>query len=152
VIKKKQSLKRVEEAVSAAHKVGIKVGCFFILGMIGETKEDMKETIKFAHKLRSLGAEYFYFSYATPLYGTELYKQAKEGNYLTSEFSDDALSAVQPLIETPEFTADDLRHLAAEANLVNPTVTHERVLRAIRNPKKAIGILLARNKIKQKIS
>ncbi len=152
VIKKKQSLKRVEEAVSAAHKVGIKVGCFFILGMIGETKEDMKETIKFAHKLRSLGAEYFYFSYATPLYGTELYRLAKEGNYLTKEFSDDALSAVQPLIETPEFTADDLRHLAAEANLVNPTLTHERVLRAIRNPKKAIGILLARNKIKQKIS
>ena len=91
VIKKKQSLKRVEEAVSAAHKVGIKVGCFFILGMIGETKEDMKETIKFAHKLRSLGAEYFYFSYATPLYGTELYRLAKEGNYLTKEFSDDAL-------------------------------------------------------------
>lgn len=152
VIKKKQSLKRVEEAVSAAHKVGIKVGCFFILGMIGETKEDMKETIQFAYKLRRLGAEYFYFSYATPLYGTELYRQAKDAGYLTSEFSDDALSAVQPLIETPEFTVDDLRCLAAEANLVNPTVTHERLLRAIRNPKKAVEILLARNKIKHKVS
>ncbi len=152
IIKKKQSLKRVEEAVSAAHKVGIKVGCFFILGMIGETKEDMKETIKFAHKLRQLGAEYFYFSYATPLYGTELYRQAKEGGYLTSEFSDDALSAVQPLIETPEFTVDDLRCFAAEANLVNPTVTHERLLRAIRDPKKAIEILLARSRIKQKVA
>lgn len=150
VIKKKQSLKRVEEAVSAAHKVGIKVGCFFILGMIGENKEDMKETIKFAYKLRQLGAEYFYFSYATPLYGTELYRQAKEGGYLTNKFSDDALSAVQPLIETPEFTADDLRCLAAEANLVNPTVTSERVLRAIRNPKKAIEILLSRSKVNKK--
>jgi magnesium-protoporphyrin IX monomethyl ester (oxidative) cyclase len=152
VIKKKQSLQRVEDAVSAAHKVGIKVGCFFILGMIGETKEDMKHTIQFAYKLRHLGAEYFYFSYATPLYGTELYRQAKESNYLTSDFSDDALSAVQPLIETPEFTADDLRCLAAEANLVNPTVTHERLLRAIRNPKKALEILLARNKIKHAVS
>ena len=38
VIKKKQDLKRVEQAVSSAHKLGIKVGCFFILGMIGETK------------------------------------------------------------------------------------------------------------------
>jgi magnesium-protoporphyrin IX monomethyl ester (oxidative) cyclase len=152
VIKKKQSLQHIEEVVNAAHKVGIKVGCFFILGMIGETKEDMKQTIQFAHKLRQIGAEYFYFSYATPLYGTELYRQAKEGNYLTSDFSDDALSAVQPLIETPEFTADDLRCIAAEANLANPMVTHERILRAIRNPKKAIEILLARNKIKQKIS
>jgi len=152
VLKKHQNLQHVEEIVSAAHKVGIKVGCFFILGMIGETKEDMKQTIQFAHKLRHLGAEYFYFSYATPLYGTELYRQAKEGNYLTSDFSDDALSAVQPLIETPNFTADDLRCLAAEANLVNPTVTHERILRAIRNPKKALSILLARNKIKHKIT
>jgi len=149
IIKKKQSLKRVEEAVSAAHKVGIKVGCFFILGMIGETKEDMKKTIKFAHKLRYLGAEYFYFSYATPLYGTELYRQAKEGGYLTSEFSDDALSAVQPLIETPEFTVDDLRCLATEANLVNPTVTYERILRAIRDPKKAMEILLSRSKVRK---
>ena len=152
ILKKRQSLQHVEEVVSAAHKVGIKVGCFFILGMIGETKEDMKQTIQFAHKLRHLGAEYFYFSYATPLYGTELYRQAKEGNYLTNDFNDDALSAVQPLIETPDFTADDLRCIAAEANLVNPTLTHERLLRAIRNPKKAIGIILARNKIKQKIS
>ena len=152
VLKKKQSLQHIEKTVSAAHKAGIKVGCFFILGMIGETKEDMKQTIQFAHKLRHLGAEYFYFSYATPLYGTELYRQAKEGNHLTNDFNDDALSAVQPLIETPQFTADDLRCIAAEANLVNPTVTHERIIRAIRNPKKALEILLARNKIKHKIS
>jgi anaerobic magnesium-protoporphyrin IX monomethyl ester cyclase len=152
VIKKKQSLKRVEEVVSAAHKFGIKVGCFFILGMIGETKQDMKETIKFAQKLRHLGAEYFYFSYATPLYGTELYRQAKEGGFLTADFSDDALSEVKPLIETPEFTVDDLRCLAAEANLVNPTVTRDRFLRAMRNPKGALGILFYRQRAKSKQS
>ncbi|MGE5533021.1 MAG: B12-binding domain-containing radical SAM protein [Bacillota bacterium] len=150
VIKKKQSLKKVEEVVAAAHKIGIKVGCFFILGMIGETKEDIKQTIKFAQKLRQLGAEYFYFSYATPIYGTELYRQAKEGGFLTSDFSDDALSEVKPLIETQEFTVDDLRCLAAEANLVNPTVTRDRVLRAIRDPKAAVGILFYRQKAKSK--
>ncbi len=45
---------------------------------------------------------------------------------------------------------DDLRCLAAEANLVNPTVTSERLLRAIRNPKKAIEILLSRSNVKKK--
>lgn len=152
IIKKKQDLKRVEEAVSAARKLGIRVGCFFILGMIGETKQDMKETIKFAYKLRQLGADHFYFSYATPLYGTELYRQAKEGGFLTADFSDDALSEVKPLIETPEFTVEDLHCLASEANLVNPTVTHERVLRAIRDPAKAVRILVARSKIAKKKS
>jgi magnesium-protoporphyrin IX monomethyl ester (oxidative) cyclase len=152
IIKKKQDLKRVEDVVSSAHKLGIKVGCFFILGLIGETKEDMKQTIKFAYKLRQLGAEYFYFSYATPLYGTELYRQAKEGGFLISDFSDDALSEVKPLIETSEFTVEDLRCLAAEANLVNPTVTRDRVLRAMRNPKGAVGILFSRQKAKAKQS
>jgi anaerobic magnesium-protoporphyrin IX monomethyl ester cyclase len=152
VIKKKQSLARVEDAVRNARKVGIKVGCFFILGMIGETKQDMQETIKFAYKLRQLGADHFYFSYATPLYGTELYRQAKEGGFLTGDFSDDALSAVQPLIETSEFTVEDLRVLAAQANLVNPTVTHERLIRAVRDPKKALEILLARSKTRKKIA
>ncbi len=118
--------------------------------MIGETKEDIKQTIKFAQKLRQLGAEYFYFSYATPIYGTELYRQAKEGGFLTSDFSDDALSEVKPLIETQEFTVEDLHCLAAEANLVNPTVTRDRVLRAIRNPKAAVGILFYRQKAKSK--
>ena len=150
VIKKKQDLRRVEDAVSSARKLGIKVGCFFILGMIGETKEDIKETIKFAYKLRQLGADHFYFSYATPLYGTELYRQAKEGGFLTGDFSDDALSEVKPLIETPEFTGEDLRRLAAEANLVNPTVTQERLLRAIRDPRKALKILVYRRMAKQK--
>ena len=147
VIRKKQDLKKVEKAVAAARKVGIEVGCFFILGVIGETKEDMKATIAFAHKLRKLGADRFYFSYATPLYGTELYEQAKRGGFLKPGLTDDALAAVEPLIETPEFTADDLRMLCAEANLVNPTLTRDRLARAARNPKKAIKTLFARRRM-----
>jgi anaerobic magnesium-protoporphyrin IX monomethyl ester cyclase len=150
VIKKRQDLKKVEEAVSAARKVGIEVGCFFILGMLGETKEDMKATIAFAHKLRQLGADRFYFSYATPLYGTELYEQAKRGGYLKPELTDEDLAAVEPLIETSEFTVDDLRKLCTEANLVNPTLTRYKLIRAARNPKKAIKTLFARRRISQK--
>ena len=145
IIKKNLDLKKVESAVVLARKVGIGIGCFFILGFIGETKEDMKATIRYAYKLRQLGADRFYFSYATPLYGTELYEQAKRGGFLKAGFSDEALAAAEPLIETPEFTADDLRKLCAEANLVNPTLTRDKVVRAIRDPKKAIKILLGKN-------
>jgi radical SAM superfamily enzyme YgiQ (UPF0313 family) len=98
------------------------------LGFIGETKEDMKATIAFAHKLRKLGADRSYFSYATPLYGNELYEQAKLGGFLKPGLTDEALAAVDPHIETPTFTADDLRMLCAEANLVNPN-SHSRQAR-----------------------
>jgi magnesium-protoporphyrin IX monomethyl ester (oxidative) cyclase len=144
IIKKDLDLKKVENAVILSRKVGIKVGCFFIIGLIGETKEDILATIKYAYKLRQLGADSFYFSYATPLYGTELYEQAKRGGFLRDCFSDEALAAVEPLIETPEFTADDLRELCARANLVNPTFTRDKIIKAIRNPKKAIKVLLGK--------
>jgi len=142
IIKKNLALEDVEKAVVLAKKVGIKVGVFFILGLIGETKEDMKETIKYAYKLKKLGANSFQFSIATPLYGTELYEQAKRGGFLREGFSDEALAAAEPLIETEEFTADDLRELCLQANLVNQSITRDKLVRAIRDPKKAIKALL----------
>jgi anaerobic magnesium-protoporphyrin IX monomethyl ester cyclase len=147
LIKKNQDLHKVEQAIIDAHRVGIKVSTFWILGVIGETKADMQATIAYAHKLRTLGADRFYFSYATPLVGTALYRQAKEGGYLRPEFSDEALATAQPLIETPEFTADDLRMLCAQAMRVNPTVNSDRFIRALRNPRKAAGVLLGRAKM-----
>jgi anaerobic magnesium-protoporphyrin IX monomethyl ester cyclase len=144
IIKKDLNLKDVEKAVVSSKKVGIKVGCFFVIGLIGETKEDIKESINYAYKLRQLGADRFYFSIAQPVYGTELYEQAKRGGFLRACFSDDALAKVEPLIETPEFTADDLRELCAQANLINQTLTRDKLMIAIRNPKKAIKVLLGK--------
>jgi len=143
IIKKNQDLKEVEKAVVSAKKLGIKVGIFFVIGLIGETKEDIKETIAYAHKLRRLGADIFHFSVATPIYGTELYEQAKRGGFLKENFNDESLADAQPLIETPEFTADDIRELCMQANLVNQTLTRDKIVRAIRNPKKVMNIIKA---------
>lgn len=145
IIKKNLDLKKVEQAVVLAKKVGIKVGCFFVIGFIGETKEDIRKTISYAYKLRQLGAESFIFSIATPVYGTELYEQAKRGGFLRDCYSDEALAATEPLIETPEFTANELRELCMQANLVNPTFTRHKLKEAIRNPKKAIKVILGKN-------
>jgi len=144
IIKKNLDLEDVEKAVVLAKKVGMKIGVFFILGLIGETKEDMKETIKYAYKLKKLGATSFQFSIATPLYGTELYEQAKRGGYLRENFSDEALAALEPLIETEEFTADDLLELCAQANLINQSSTRDKLIKAIRHPKKALRTLLGK--------
>ena len=46
IIKKNQDLRKVESVIVAARKVGIKVGCFSIMGLIGETKDDIKATTK----------------------------------------------------------------------------------------------------------
>ena len=113
-----------------------------MIGLIGETKEDIEQTIKYAYRLKQLGAEIFHFCIATPLYGTRLYEQAKNGGFLCGEINDEALSMAEPLIETPEFTADDLRELCRQANLVNQDLTREKLLKAIRDPRTAVFVLL----------
>jgi anaerobic magnesium-protoporphyrin IX monomethyl ester cyclase len=144
IIKKNLDLKSVERAVVLCKKVGIKVGCFFVIGLIGETKEEIKETINYAYKLRQLGADSFIFSIAMPIYGTELYEQAERGGFLKEGFSEDSLAATEPLIETSEFSADELLELCVLANMVNPTFTRDKLIHAIRNPKKAIKVLLGK--------
>jgi magnesium-protoporphyrin IX monomethyl ester (oxidative) cyclase len=144
IIGKNLDLKSVEQAVILCRKVGVKVGCFFVMGLIGETKADIEETIKFAHKLRRLGADSLIFSIAMPLYGTAFYEQAKQGGFLREGFCDYALAATEPLIETAEFSAEDLKELCARANMLNPTFTRGKVIRAIRHPKKTANILLKR--------
>ncbi|MBT8171500.1 B12-binding domain-containing radical SAM protein, partial [Candidatus Bathyarchaeota archaeon] len=143
VIGKNLDLKDVEKAIVLTKKVGIKVGIFFILGLIGETKKDMENTIKYAYKLRKLGADNFHFSIATPLYGTELYEQAKSGGFLKEDFSDEALARAQPLIETSEFTTDDVLQYCLKANQVNQRITKNKIIKAIRDPKKAMSIIKA---------
>ena len=142
VIKKNQDLKAVEQAVVLCKKVGIKVGCFFVIGLIGETKADIEKTIEFAYKLRTLGADTFIFSIAMPLYGTEFYEQAKMGGFLREGFCDYALAATEPQVETPEWSARDLQELCMKANLVNPTFTRGKVLRAMKHPLKTTKMLL----------
>ena len=141
IIKKDLKLTDVEQAIVWAKKAGIHVGLFFVLGLIGETKEDIEKTIQYAYKLRGLGAESFHFSVAMPVYGTELYEQAVKGGYLRECFSDEALAASEPLIETKDFNADELIELCKRANRINSALTLKKILTAAKHPKKVIKYL-----------
>jgi anaerobic magnesium-protoporphyrin IX monomethyl ester cyclase len=141
IIKKDLKLTDVEQAIVWAKKAGIHVGLFFVLGLIGETKQDIQKTIQYAYKLRGLGAESFHFSVAMPVYGTELYEQAVKGGFLRDCFSDEALAASEPLIETEDFTADELVELCKQANQINSRLTLKKMLTAAKHPRKVIKYL-----------
>jgi anaerobic magnesium-protoporphyrin IX monomethyl ester cyclase len=142
IAKKNLDLKKVENAIIVAKKVGIKVGVFFVMGLIGETKTDIEETIRYAYKLKSLGAESFVFSIAMPLYGTAFYEQAKAGDFICKGFCDYALAATEPLVETPEWTAQEISELCMKANEINRTMTRKKVTKAMRHPIKTAKLLL----------
>jgi len=139
IIKKRLDLKKVEEVVILSKKLGINIGCFFVMGLIGETKEDIRATIDFARKLRVLGADHCDFNIATPYYGTELYEQAKQKGYLRS-FSEESLGVSDAHIETPEFSLDEIRSLREQARqaLLPPLLSYDNLLRVMKNPKEVM--------------
>lgn len=73
------SVEKVREAVQVAKEAGLEVGVYFMLGNVGETPEDMEETIRFA---LDIDPDLAQFTIATPYPGTEMYDQVREGGEL----------------------------------------------------------------------
>ena len=64
------------------HELGIVIHGTFILGLPGETKETIEETIRFA---KEINPHTIQVSLAAPYPGTFLYNQARENNWLAHE-------------------------------------------------------------------
>ena len=76
VVKKGETKEQIKNAVKMAKSVGLKVRCFFILGHYTETKETIKETIKFALELNP---DALSFGLMVPNPGSEFRKLAEQG-------------------------------------------------------------------------
>ncbi len=110
IIKKPLNLKKVEFLVKTMKRLRIRTGAFFILGLPGETKAQMRNTINFAKKLKLQFAEFFV---ASPHPGTELYEICKEKGYLRDGFNFTDIEYLNPSITTPEFSAQEVRKLVS---------------------------------------
>ena len=71
-------LDQLKKCGTFAHKIGLKVAAFFVLGLPGETKEDMKMTISYAKELAKVGIDEAVFGLFIPLPGTPLWDEVKE--------------------------------------------------------------------------
>lgn len=74
-LKKRQTLRQIEEAIKATQKAGLKIMAFYILGLPGEDEERVLNTIKFAKKLAS---ETALFYLPVPYPGTELMRECEQ--------------------------------------------------------------------------
>ena len=78
-IKKGMRVEVAERFTKDCHELGIAIHGTFILGLPGETKETIQETIKFATRINPHTIQ---VSLAAPYPGTHLYKQALENGWL----------------------------------------------------------------------
>jgi radical SAM superfamily enzyme YgiQ (UPF0313 family) len=108
VINKPLTTKQVRKTVEIARKYDFELVGFFVIGLPGETKEDIQMTVDFAEELE---LDYFIFSIATPYPGSRLYEVCREKEYLVKDFSLDKLSVHRGLIRTPEFEPEELENI-----------------------------------------
>ncbi len=81
-VNKKQSVERIREAVTMAHRAGIETVGFFMMGLPGDTVETMEETIRFAC---SLPLTYAKASMTLPFPSSSLYRKLKMEGRIRSE-------------------------------------------------------------------
>lgn len=126
IIQKNLNLDKVLENIKVCKDIGMKVYCFFVIGILGETIEDVENTMRFAYKVKKLGA-IPYINIACPLYGTRLYEKAKRLGCLKNFTNDDLSYDEQLYIDTPQFPANEFYKIYrsgvyGESNLKRLTV------------------------------
>jgi hopanoid biosynthesis associated radical SAM protein HpnJ len=78
-IRKGTKIEHVRRFTADCHKLGIVIHGTFIVGLPGETRETIKETIRFA---KEINPHTIQVSLAAPYPGTALYQQATENGWL----------------------------------------------------------------------
>jgi hopanoid biosynthesis associated radical SAM protein HpnJ len=84
-IKKGMLIDVAKKFTKDCHELGIKIHGTFILGLPGESKETIQETIRFATEINPHTIQ---ISLAAPYPGTFLYKQAKENGWFDTNNAD----------------------------------------------------------------
>ncbi len=111
IIRKPLKLEKVREIVGIMRKIGIWIHGFFIIGLPGETKKTIKDTINFAMNLDLDSANFFI---ATPYVGTELYAICKNNGFI-KDYNLRNLMVQSSMISTEDFSSDELIALQKKA-------------------------------------
>jgi radical SAM superfamily enzyme YgiQ (UPF0313 family) len=104
-IKKGATVDMAREFMKNCRKVGIKVHGDFIIGLPGETKESINNTIEFA---KELDCETIQVSLAHAMPGTELHDQMTKEGFLRVEALADSSGHQLPHIEYPHLSKADM--------------------------------------------
>jgi hopanoid biosynthesis associated radical SAM protein HpnJ len=104
-IRKGIRVNRAREFVKNCKSLGIKIHGTFILGLPGETRETMRQTMEYA---RELDVETIQVSLAAPYPGTELYAQALANGWLKQDVLIDDHGIQNAAIEYPDLSREEI--------------------------------------------
>ena len=112
LMKKPLKLSITKRVAEDCRKIGIYTDCNIIIGMPGETLEDIEDTRKF---LMDLGANWYRINVATPLAGSEMYIKAKEKGQIIGDIRMAGYKTC--VVQTEHFTPEQIEKVAYDINL-----------------------------------
>jgi radical SAM superfamily enzyme YgiQ (UPF0313 family) len=112
LMKKPLKLSITKRVAEDCRKLGIYTDCNIIIGMPGETLEDIEDTRTF---LMDLGANWYRINVATPLAGSEMYIKAKEKGQIKGDIRMAGYKTC--VIQTEHFTPEQIEKVAYDINL-----------------------------------
>ena len=108
IIKKPLKLEKVKPLVKYARGIGLDVGLFLVIGMPGETEDQIWDSFHIAKELEVYSP---HISIATPYPGSELYDLCIENKYLEDSFSLDDLFIKSFCISTENWDGKKLKEI-----------------------------------------
>jgi radical SAM superfamily enzyme YgiQ (UPF0313 family) len=104
-VKKGIRLDRAREFTRNVRTLGIKVHGTFIMGLPGETRETIQETVRFA---LDIDPDTIQVSLAAPYPGTALYREARERGWLRDDALVDAGGVQTSVLDYPHLTRSEI--------------------------------------------
>ena len=111
IIKKPLDLNKIKPLIKFARDIGLEVGIYLIMGMPGETKDQIMDSFRLAKEMKIYDP---FISIATPYPGTELYDLCAEKGYLKDNFSLDDLHIRSFSISAAGWDGGELRRIMEE--------------------------------------
>ena len=110
--RKEITIDMIWNKITMLHETGLEVWGYFTFGLPKETKKTIEKTIKLACELP---LDIAHFGIATPYYGTEFYKMAKENGWLRTQQWESFDQNQSINIEYPGLKAEDIKQGIREA-------------------------------------
>ncbi len=108
IIKKPLKLSKTKPLIKYAKEIGLNTSIFLVVGMPGETLEQINESFRLAEELETYNP---HVSVATPYPGTELYDVCIKNGYIDPDFDLDDLFIRSFCITTEDWNSDDLKRI-----------------------------------------
>ena len=104
-IKKGVNIERARRFTQDCHDLGILIHGTFIVGLPGETRETIEESIRFA---REMNPETVQVSLASPYPGTHFFEYVKEHNFLVQDVYNDESGYQKCTVSYPGLSAEEI--------------------------------------------